>query len=741
MTVIPAPSIVEPQRLVWDSHAVISRYPLRRALAVAGVLLALAFVIPRIATHMPYPRLGVSLTWDDQDVARVQEVVGPPSQGLLRPGDVLLNMNGEAMRPPQRVAGVQRLSLPKELITFEVLREGRLLNVMVPPVKLTLWQRIRYFLFRLAALVAAPLVAIALVWRRPDLGTGLVFLWYAGLQAIATSYQIYRFPEFEPTGVLRWWMGLYGWIVCWAPAAFLHFLAVFPRPRWRPETRARSVWFWLVVVSYLVPIGFVLRLYQTGRMPEMPFMIFETSALLLGVISLVDRFGFPGREDWQPAPSQRVLGLAVAFMYVAFGFLSWWLEGERALTLLQIPAVRVAVPVIGIGMLLTPFALAYLMARDPAFDPRRILERSIPWALLSGVLAAVYLGVVLVGQNLFSAWTGEEAFAFNVVAALVIAFVFAPAKEALQRWLDRLFRRDPRALRAALDQAGRELLGALDRDEVRASVEAGITRGLGRRVTLDWPDLSGPQIAAGEELSEDARAAVENLLVQARIRLENLGLQEQRGAAERRALELREMATRAELRALHAQVQPHFLFNALNALSYLTEVDPKAAQRFTERLADMLRYTVQASERPAVLLSDEVGFVEDYLGVARERYEGDLRFVFQGPPELLSATVPPLLLQPLVENSLKHGFSSERRALNLTLDAVSSDGWLKLTFTDDGCNGNHGVRGLGVGLDNLEQRIRRFGGPEASVQSGPGGNGGFRVVMKWKQNAQALGAA
>src|SRR4029453_14541208 len=95
------------------------------------------------------------------------------------------------------------------------------------------------------------------------------------------------------------------------------------------------------------------------------------------------------------------------------------------------------------------------------------------------------------------------------------------------------------------------------------------------------------------------------------------------------------------------QVQPHFPLNALNALSYLTEVDPKAAQRFTERLADMLRYTVQASERPAVLLSDEIGFVEDYLGVARERYEGDLRFSYRGPDELLSTAVPPLLLQPL----------------------------------------------------------------------------------------------
>ena len=736
-------ALVERAPGVWDSSRVTSRNSLRRALAVAGVLIALAFAIPRIATHMPYPRLGITLAWTPQGNARVQEVVGPPSKGLLRTGDVLLGLDGAPFLKPIR--GTGRLALPKEALTFDVERDGQRMLVTVPPLRLTLWQRIRFLLFRLAALVAAPLVAFALAWRRPDLGTAGVFLWFAALQGLAVVFQIYRTPEVEPIGALRWWMGVYGWLVCWSPAAFLHFLAVFPRPRWQAGRRLRSPWFWLVAIAYVVPIYFVIGLVRSGRLDDTGFMIFESSALALGVISLAARYAGPARLDWNPARSQRALALSVAGMLVLGGVLGWLLDGGRNDAWLQFPAVRLLVTVVGFGMLLTPFVLAYLMARDPAFDPRRILERSIPYFLLSGVLAAVYLSVVFLGQRLFAVMTGEEAAAFNVVAALVLAFAFAPLRERLQRGLDRLFRRDPLALRSALDQAGRELLGALDRDEVRHSVEAGLTRGLGRSVTLDWSD-SGPALPEDTELREHARSAVENLLLQARIRIENLALQQQRAEAERHALALREAATQAELRALHAQVQPHFLFNALNALSYLTEVDPKAAQRFTERLADMLRYTVQASDRPAVLLSDEIAFVEDYLGVAGERYEGDLSFAYRGPPDLLSAQVPPLLLQPLVENSLKHGFPAERRSLCLVLDAETREGWLTLTFGDDGAAGTNGsngrdARGLGVGLENLEQRLRHFAGSDASMLAGPNQGGGFRVVMRWRQSIGLSGAA
>ena len=234
-----------------------------------------------------------------------------------------------------------------------------------------------------------------------------------------------------------------------------------------------------------------------------------------------------------------------------------------------------------------------------------------------------------------------------------------------------------------------------------------------------------------------ARRAVENLLLQAGIRLENLALQEHRAAAERQAIELREAATRAELRALQAQVQPHFLFNALNALAYLIETDPPAAQRYSERLADMLRYTVEAGNRPVALLSEEIGFVEDYLGVARERYETTLEFVYRGPRELLSLAVPPLLLQPLVENSLKHGCAPGAAGMHLELAAAREDGFVELTFSDDGVAAPNGSAGLGVGLTNLEQRLRRFVGAGVTMEAGArrdadgGPARGFTVRLRW----------
>ena len=712
----------------------------RRALAVAAMLVAFAIGLPRFLTHTPYPRFGVVLDWSARgDRLAISEVVGPPGKGVFQKGDRLLTFQGVPLTREVVREHSRKQDWPRGAFTLEIERAGRTLEVEVPPLKLTVWQRVRIYTLPLAAMIAVPIVAFLLVWRRPDLSTAWVFLWFASLQGLSAIFDLFRTAQTDLSPGFKLYLEVYHAITFLYPAAFLHFMTVFPRPRWSGRWAWTSVWFWLVAFTYaagpaLIPLARVL-----DRPADKMFLWFETGVFTLGIVSLLDRYARPARPGWSPRWSERTLALVVgASMLVAtlFTVFEALIEDPRVIALLTLPYMRLVLTAVMLAWLSSPLLIAFLIANDPAFDPRRLLVQGLPYALLSGVLAGVYLLIVLAAQRVFAAATGEEAMVFNVVAALIVAFAFHPLRERLQRGLDRLFGRDPRTLRRALDQAGRELLGALDRAQVRASVETGLARGLRRAIALEWPEDGAPRLVDPGEIPEDALRAVENLLIQAGIRLENLSLQEQRAAGERRTAELREAATRAELRALHAQVQPHFLFNALNALSYLTETDPAAAQRFTERLADMLRYTVEASNRPAALLSEEIAFVEDYLGVARERYENPLAFEYLGPRELLSLPVPPLLLQPLVENSLKHGGPPAAGALHLTLAAREDDGWVTLEFADDGDSSN-GAPGLGVGLQNLEQRVRRFAGAgSGSVEAGRRSPGGFLVRLRWRKECQ-----
>jgi hypothetical protein len=727
-----------------------------RLLAVAAVLLAAGVAAPRFLTYSPYARFGARLDFHTPGgVARVEEIVGPPALGLLEEGDLLRVVDG---RPGTQEEFKRRPTsmLPRGPIQLTIERAGELQELTLPPVRLSLWQRVRLRAFSLAAVVAAPVIAFLLVWRRPDLAAAWTFLWFAVLQGLGVVWVYFRVPPGEPGPLARAYLDVYGALCWWYPAAFLHFMTVFPRPRWRAAGLARSAWFWLVVLAYATPPVLWL-LGQRAAEPGAPSaMWFQAVAMALGTLALVDRYAWPRRDAPPARPGERVLALAVVLTLALAAALAVATSHPRFQELwYAFPPLRLAVTSVDIAVLVAPLLIAFLIANDPVFDPRRIAVRTVPFALLSVVLAGVYLGLVVVSQRLFAAATGEESMAFNVVAALVVAFAFAPLWSRTQHALDRLFGRDPQVLRLALDQAGRALLGALDPDEVRRSVRDSLARGLKREAALEWPEGAPPRLAAGEELPDHARRAVENLLLQAGIRLENLALQEHRAAAERQAIELREAATRAELRALQAQVQPHFLFNALNALAYLIETDPPSAQRYSERLADMLRYTVEAGNRPVALLSDEIGFVEDYLGVARERYETTLEFAYRGPRELLSLAVPPLLLQPLVENSLKHGCAPDPRpgpadggypgggpagdppGMHLELTAAQEDGFVALTFSDDGVATSNGSAGLGVGLTNLEQRLRRFAGAGATMEAGARRDAdgaparGFTVRLRW----------
>ncbi|MGD1994730.1 MAG: histidine kinase, partial [Anaerolineae bacterium] len=127
---------------------------------------------------------------------------------------------------------------------------------------------------------------------------------------------------------------------------------------------------------------------------------------------------------------------------------------------------------------------------------------------------------------------------------------------------------------------------------------------------------------------------------------------------ERLEEQLRALATQAELKALKAQINPHFLFNTLNTIAHLIHADSAQAEATVERLAEMFRYVLSGSERGLVPLEEELAFVDNYLEIERARFGERLRVTREAAQEALDISVPSLVLQPLVENAIRHGRGS-----------------------------------------------------------------------------------
>jgi signal transduction histidine kinase len=196
--------------------------------------------------------------------------------------------------------------------------------------------------------------------------------------------------------------------------------------------------------------------------------------------------------------------------------------------------------------------------------------------------------------------------------------------------------------------------------------------------------------------------------------------------AARKAAELRELAARAETKALRAQINPHFLYNALNTLAYLTEEDPPAARRVVEKLARIFRRTLERSTSSTTTLAEELEFVADYLGIECERFDDVLRVRSIVDPATLRARVPCMMLQPLAENAVKHGICPVANGGTLTLRTTLADGGaegprLRVTLEDDGRGMDEArladVMGgsAGAGFANVRDRLRLHYGDRARV--------------------------
>ncbi|HWK36690.1 sensor histidine kinase [Sphingomonas sp.] len=201
--------------------------------------------------------------------------------------------------------------------------------------------------------------------------------------------------------------------------------------------------------------------------------------------------------------------------------------------------------------------------------------------------------------------------------------------------------------------------------------------------------------------------------------------------SERRLAEARSAAQQAQLAALRFQLNPHFLFNTLNAISSLIVTSRNAeAERMTMKLSEFLRASLEADPEIEVTLDEELATTQSYLDIEAVRFGDRLRVVFECPTSLLNVYVPSFLLQPLVENSIKYAVAPSRRTVTLTVRADDAQGALRLVVEDDGGRafGTLPVGGIGLGLANVRQRLAAFYG-SAAWSNATATDRGFAVTL------------
>ena len=245
------------------------------------------------------------------------------------------------------------------------------------------------------------------------------------------------------------------------------------------------------------------------------------------------------------------------------------------------------------------------------------------------------------------------------------------------------------------------------------------------RFALEVGELTG-----GRRLLSDDRAALDAIASLLGRRIDAIRLARERYERQLREQEIGKLATEAELRALRSQINPHFLFNALTTIGYLIQTAPNRALETLMRLTALLRGVLR-SEGELTTLGRELELIESYLDIERARFEERLRVRIDVPAALKSLRVPPLLLQPIVENAVKHGIAPQRLGGDVTvtarLEAIDGDvTMLSMVVRDSGAGASdddlHFGRGAGVGLKNVERRLACQYGASATVtiQSAPG---------------------
>ncbi len=368
---------------------------------------------------------------------------------------------------------------------------------------------------------------------------------------------------------------------------------------------------------------------------------------------------------------------------------------------------------------------------------------SIPFSIASAYklyqypFMDVFIREVLSGVILLAIFAAALSANSSVLWITFCAVVLVYSKAPLTRWVERTFLGYGESVEEQEERIGTAIRALTQLDEFAARV----SEILSKELEAEWveigaqpraqavnefriPDSSlllslGPRVGGRQFMSRQLRIARTAAL---QLAAHHHQLHQQK---------LQELTARAEIRALRAQINPHFLFNTLNVLANLIHSNPEKAERVTEELAGIFRYALESTRVEWVTLNDELEFLESYLAIEKARFEERLSYSFDIDTETRSLKIPPMILQPLVENAIKHGIAPEVSGGSVKISGRAMSDYFVVEVEDTGAGRRNGSRhqGTGIGLKNVRERLLQVYGETATLKLEEITSGGTRATL------------
>jgi hypothetical protein len=611
----------------------------------------------------------------------------------------------------------------------------------------------------------AALAVMAIVWRRTPQGRETAFLCgsmlalalFYGCHAVDAARHANGLTETQPTV----WSAFAQTAIVASGALFVAFqLTIVKRLYFPARPSAGLVWAIVVQVTLactliMWPAGRLAWALVSGASPDMVNSgvdrIVGTGGSLVTTLCFMGPFAFfsalfanvPTQQHapwvrwlteggvWRsvspvevPASNPRVSSRAIRtfrqtsilFLYVAWILNTPWIQTLRVETPLSLSVTTL----VRLSLLPSLLALVYYHERFLFFDV--LIKRGVVAGLVAlGVTVTVFEVSATRGLPTDGAWL-----ALGCVVATLFVIASASAMQRANQWLDHLvFRRPDYRTELPMITAAMAACPTVEslvsvvtarlQDTLASTfvhhgatieTQAAVVVGLGHRDRPRGYLHLGPR-ARGQQYGSEDLTFVDAVAAHMTSLLDGFD-----------AREFTRLATVAELKALRAQVNPHFLFNALSTLAEMAHSQP-ATERAILNLSRVFRYALDATQHELVPLGEEIDAIQAYLEIEAERFDDRLTFDIAVPADVRSTRVPPMLLQPLVENAVKHGLSSRVGSGMVRIAAEREDRLLRLTVQDDGVGFDLDRTPRRIGLSNVGARVEQTGG-WWRVQSIPG---------------------